>query len=137
MSIITREKYIEGVIKTSQHYDKSGESCNKKVAYLKGCVVGNLFDPCSQPMWTQLLQRPLNLNYHDLKAKIAQMERTLKEMKEVEREVETYLATGEVEREVATYLATRPEVVDMTKEPPEGIFGCDPKMFTLPNWMEK
>ena len=52
------------------------------------------------------------------------MERTLKEMKEVEREVETYLAT-------------RTEVVDMTKEPAEGIFGCDPKMFTLPNWMEK
>jgi hypothetical protein len=59
----------------------------EEVHHLRKITCTNLIVTCSDPMWANLLRRPLDENHQDLKAKIVLVERTLDEMKKVKLEV--------------------------------------------------
>jgi hypothetical protein len=83
---------------------------NDDVAYLKCRIVDNLFQPSSQPLWTELLKGSLNGLQHDLKHKICQMEKTLNEMKAVDEEVAAYLKVTAAEEDAPKSTRKKPRM---------------------------
>jgi hypothetical protein len=59
----------------------------EEVHRLRNVTCTNLLKSCSDPMWANLLRRPLDENHEDVKAKIVIVEKTLDEMKKVNLEV--------------------------------------------------
>lgn len=59
----------------------------EEVHRLRIVTCSNLRKSCSDPMWVNLLRRPLDDNHEDIKAKILLVEKTLDEMKKVKLEV--------------------------------------------------